>query len=158
MSDREKNVLLILSAGRQSPEAERRAMESAAKEGARLVILFVLEADASSAVVDRLSNADFIGDRQTRELSEALSREYRQRAYEVLGGVETRAKGQGIPLKLLLEKGRFLDESLKAIERYTPLLTVVTREPRSMLSRLIRGSETEKLKAQSQGPVIVINN
>jgi hypothetical protein len=73
-----KNILLVLSTSRTSVKAIDFAVETAKKEGASLIALYLIETELAKEVFDRFSDIGFIGDKPSTELTEAIMKDYRQ--------------------------------------------------------------------------------
>jgi nucleotide-binding universal stress UspA family protein len=110
-----KNILLVLSTSRTSEKALDFAVETAKREKASLVALYLLETELANEVFDRFSDIGFIGDRPSMQLSEAITKEYRQRGYEELGRVQIKAMEEGVPFEPLMEQGDYVEKILEVI-------------------------------------------
>jgi len=86
-----KNILLVLPSSGGAGRAIAHAVGTAKKESATLFALYVLETEVTEDALERLTDMGFIGERPSTELSEAITKEKRQRGYESLGKAVNRA-------------------------------------------------------------------
>lgn len=152
-----KRIMLVLSTMRQSPKAIEYALQTAKKENAELVSLFVIDTNIPGSVFQRLHEMDLIGEKPSEELSEALMKEYRQRGYEKLEEVEKKAKKSNIHCATYIEEGEFADEVLKMIKKLSVSLVILTRSHRSNISRFIFGSAVNDLIKQAPCEVKIVD-
>ena len=152
-----KRIMLVLSTMRQSPKEIEYALQTAKKENAELLALFVIDSNVPSSVFQRLHEMDLIGEKPSEQLSEALMREYRQRGYEKLNEVEKKAKENNIHCTAYIEEGEFADEVLKMIKKLGVSLVILTRSHRSNISRFIFGSAVDELIKQSPCEVKIVD-
>jgi nucleotide-binding universal stress UspA family protein len=139
-----KNILLVLSTSRTSEKALDFAVETAKREKASLVALYLLETELANEVFDRFSDIGFIGDRPSMQLSEAITKEYRQRGYEELGRVQIKAMEEGVPFEPLMEQGDYVEKILEVIrDRDIDMAVAVRRKPSTLLKYFSRSVADE---------------
>ncbi len=144
-----KRMLLVLSTTRTSEEAVSYAIDLAAESNAELITLFVLETEVANEVFETFSDIGFIGDKPSSKLTEAMMREFRQRAYEELKRVEDMANRRGIKNESIIEEGDFLEKALWTIEKYRIDRAVAIRKKRSAIARYFVKSQVMRLKEQA---------
>jgi nucleotide-binding universal stress UspA family protein len=139
-----KNILLVLSTSRTSEKALDFAVETAKREKASLVALYLVETELANEVFDRFSDIGFIGDRPSMQLSEAITKEYRQRGYEELGRVQIKAMEEGVPFEPLMEQGDYVEKILEVIrDRDIDMAVAVRRKPSTLLKYFSRSVADE---------------
>jgi nucleotide-binding universal stress UspA family protein len=139
-----KNILLVLSTSRTSEKALDFAVKTAKREKASLVALYLLETELANEVFDRFSDIGFIGDRPSMQLSEAITKEYRQRGYEELGRVQIKAMEEGVPFEPLMEQGDYVEKILEVIrDRDIDMAVAVRRKPSTLLKYFSRSVADE---------------
>ena len=152
-----KRIMLVLSTMRQSPKEIEYALQTAKKENAELVALFIIDSNMPGTVFQRLHEMDLIGEKPSEELSKALMGEYRQRGYEKLEEVEKKAKGKNVHCSIYIEEGDFAEEVLKMINKLGVSLVILTRSRRSNISRMFFGSAVDELIKQSPCEVKIVD-
>ncbi|MFQ5900354.1 MAG: universal stress protein [Thermodesulfobacteriota bacterium] len=148
-----KNILLVLSTSRTSPEAVEYALALAKKEKARLITLFIMETEIVSEVFEIFSDIGFTGDKPSMRLTEAMMREFRQRGYEELKKIEDIAKKEGIPCELVIEEGDFLKKALWVMDKYGIDSAVAIKKRRSAIASYFIRSQVLMLKEKAKCPV-----
>jgi nucleotide-binding universal stress UspA family protein len=127
MAENVKNLLLVLTSSATSDKALDFAIETAKKEGAKLVALYLIETELAEEVFDKFSDIGFIGERPSMELTEAVMKDYRQRGYEELGHVQIKAMEEDLPYDLIMEQGAYLESVLEVITERGVETAVVSR-------------------------------
>ncbi len=139
-----KNILLLLSTSRTSEKALDFAVETAKREKASLIALYLLETELANEVFDKFSDIGFIGDKPSMQLSEAITKEYRQRGYEELGRVQIKAMEEGVPFEPLMEQGDYVEKILEVIrDRDIAMAVAVRRKPSTLLKYFSRSVADE---------------
>lgn len=139
-----KNILLLLSTSRTSEKALDFAVETAKREKASLIALYLLETELANEVFDKFSDIGFIGDKPSMQLSEAITKEYRQRGYEELGRVQIKAMEEGVPFEPLMEQGDYVEKILEVIrDRDIDMAVAVRRKPSTLLKYFSRSVADE---------------
>ncbi len=144
-----KSILLVLSTTRTPASAIDFAVERAKEEGAKLVALYVVEKELANAVFDRFSDIGFIGDKPSMNLTEAVMKEYRQRAYEELGRVQIKAMEGAVDYEPITREGEYLMEVLDVIGTYDADLAIVVRKKRSVISKYFLRSPSQMLQERA---------
>ncbi len=67
-----KKILLLLSTTRESPKSINTALEIAEKQNAELLVLFILDYELSQSIIEKLTEAGWIGGKATEELHHAI--------------------------------------------------------------------------------------
>ena len=142
-----KNILLVLSTSRTSAKAIDFAVETAKKEGAALIALYLIETELAKEVFDKFSDIGFIGDKPSTELTEAIMKDYRQRGYEELGRVQIKAMEEGVGYEPLMDQGIYVEKILEVIrDRDIDAAVVVRRKPSPLLRYFSRSLADELAK------------
>lgn len=144
-----KKYLLALSTTEYSKEAIDYAIDLARNKEAELKAMFILDSSVPGTVFENLTDIGFIGDKPSTELKEAISKEYEERAKEVLREIKEQAKKSGVPCETLLEEGDFTEKCLEAIARFSADMIILNRSRRSYFSRLFFGSAVDSLLRQA---------
>ncbi|MFH1688984.1 MAG: universal stress protein [Candidatus Eisenbacteria bacterium] len=150
-----KRILLILSASRVSTSCVDAALESAAKESAELVVLFILDTAGSRDMQERMSDEGFLGEAPSGRLLRAVRRERKRQGAGELADIVRRAEKRGITCRSDLVEGDFLTMALMAAQNEAPTVIFVARRERAALSRLMSGSLAEELKDAAQCEVMI---
>lgn len=130
------NVLLVLSTSRTSKKAMDAAVDKVdAAGGGKLVALFIVETKLANEVFDTFSDIGFIGDKPSKELSEAIMKEYSQRGYEELGRVQVAAMEKAVSFEPLMERGDYVSTVLSAVRDHDIEAAVVVRRKISGLRK-----------------------
>ncbi|MCP3676645.1 MAG: universal stress protein [Deltaproteobacteria bacterium] len=129
------SILLVLSTTRTPASAIDFAVERAKEERARLVALYVVERELANAVFDRFSDVGFMGDKPSMNLTEAVMKEYRQRAYEELGRVQVKAMEAAVAYEPITREGEYLSHVLNVINEYDVYQAIVVRKKLSVISK-----------------------
>ena len=130
-----KSILLVLSTTRTPDIAIDFAVARAKEEGAKLVALYVVESALANEVFDRFSDVGFMGDKPSMHLTEAVMKEYRQRAYEELGRVQILAMESAVDYEPITREGEYLSEVMNVISEYGVDQVTVVRKKRSVISK-----------------------
>ena len=141
-----KNILLVLSTTMTPERAIDFAVESAKEHGARLIALYVVEKELADAVFDRFSDIGFRGDKPSMHLTEAVMKEYRQRAYEELGLVQVKAMESAVDYEPVTRQGEYLAQVLDVITEYEVDCVIVVRKKLSVITRYFHRSPSEVLR------------
>jgi nucleotide-binding universal stress UspA family protein len=144
-----KNILLVLSTTRTPERAIDFAVEKAKEHGARLVALYVVESDLANAVFDRFTDIGFIGDKPSMHLTEAVMKEYRQRAYEELGRVQVKAMEAAVAYEPVTRQGSYLTQVLEVISENEVDYAILVRKKLSVISKYFLRPPSEVLKERA---------
>ncbi|MBI5233084.1 MAG: universal stress protein [Deltaproteobacteria bacterium] len=152
-----KNIVLVLSTTKTPEKAIDFAVKEASARGARLIALYVLEQAVSKDVFDRFTDIGFIGDKPSKELSEAIMKEYRQRGYEELGRVQIKAMESAVDFDTVMTEGDYVAATLRLVEEKGVGLCVVIRRKRSALGRYFSRSPADEIKDSTPCDVCVFD-
>ena len=156
MSDM-KNILLVLSTTRQSPQTVELALEKAKEMGSDLTGLFVLDSGIPESIFDKLTDTGFTGEKPSQQLHDSILKEYKERGEKKLSEIEEMASKRGIRFESLIKKGDFVSECHSVITEKSSDMVIITRRKRSSLSRFIFGSPIDQLREISDCEFIVID-
>ncbi|HHL40159.1 MAG TPA: universal stress protein [Deltaproteobacteria bacterium] len=152
-----ETVLVVLTTSRSSQRAVDYAVERAARQGARLLALFLVESEIAKGIFDTFSDIGFIGERPSAELTEAVMREYRLRGRERLAAVGEAARKRGVPFEARMEEGDFLPTVLRVIEESGAATAVVARRKLKTLRRYFSASLSEELREKAPCEVVIFD-
>jgi len=144
-----KNILLVLPSSGGAGRAIAHAVGTAKKESATLFALYVLETEVTEDALERLTDMGFIGERPSTELSEAITKEKRQRGYESLGQVQIKAMEEGVEFEPLMEQGERFSKILEVIEGRAVDLAVIVRKKERTIARYLHRPFFDELKEKS---------
>ncbi len=144
-----KNILLVLSTTRTPERAIDFAVQAAKEQGARLVALYVVEKELANAVFDRFSDIGFIGDKPSTHLTEAVMKEYRQRAYEELGLVQIKAMEAAVAYEPVTREGEYLSQVLDVISSYEVDSAILVRKKLSVITKYFLRPPSEVLRERA---------
>ena len=151
-----KKVLLVLSSSGASEEAVDFAVARAKNDGAGLIALYLLETGAAGQVFETFSDSGFIGEKPSSELSESITKEYRQRGYEELGKVQIKAMEEGVDFEPLMEEGDFAYKVLKLIEATGASVAVLVKsKKRRSLFKYFSRALAEEVKERAGCEVVL---
>ncbi len=152
-----KNILLVLSTTRQSPKTIDLAVERAKKEGARLIVLFILDSGMPDSIFEKLTDIGFTGEKPSQQLYDSILLEYRERGKRKLMEIEEAVSGTGVPVECLIREGDFASCCLDVIREKGADLVILTRKKRSTLSRFIFGSAIEDVEREAGCELVIVD-
>jgi len=141
-----KNTLLVLSTAAQAPKAIDIALARAKELGGKLIALFVVDVQLPASIFERLEGTVSVGEIPGQNVQDALMNEYKRQGEQQLAAVTERARAKGIEIESLLKVGVFADECIRVIRENEVEVAVISRQPRSHLSRFIFGSPIKKIQ------------
>lgn len=150
-----KKVLLVLSASGTTDEVMDYAVKRAVEEKAGLVALCLLDKELAREAFDAFSDIGFIGDRPSKELSESLMREHRQRGYEELGRVQVKAMEAGLDYEPFMEEGGYVATVLETIERTGAEVAVLVRRKERSLVKYFSRTRADEVKEKAACEVVI---
>jgi len=136
-----QNVLLVIPPGIRPRKSLEYALQRAAREGAGLVALVVLDPKETARIAARLDSA-FMGERVSDRIVEVLGREQHARAEELLAEIGERARSAGLTFLPVIETGDASELCSAAIRRHEVGCAVLVAEKRSWLTKLLSRSQT----------------
>lgn len=140
------NVLLVIPAGVRPRIGLKLALERARAGAGRLVALAILDPSETARIAARLDSA-FLGERVGDRVIEALGREQRVRAEDLLAEIGADAADAGIEFVGLIESGDTGDVCARVIREHQVGFAVLLAEKRSWLTRLLSRSSTVNIPA-----------
>lgn len=148
-------ALLILAASRVSNSCVDEALDAAEKEGAELVVLYIVDATIPDDVQERMSHEGFLGEAPSGRLLRAVRRERKRQGVGELADIVQRAEQRGISVRSDLVEGEFLTRALAAAQAEAPGVIFVAKRERPALTRLVSGSLAEELKEAAPCRVMI---
>ena len=150
-----KSITLLLSVARTSEKALDFAVEQAKKHSAELSVVYIIDTSIADEVFDRFTDIGFIGDKPSTELTEAMMKEFRQRAYEDLGRVQVKAMEEGVAYNPMTVQGDFLQCAMEAVQKQKADLVVAVRRRASAFMRYFSTSPVDDLKKSVPCEVVI---
>ncbi len=137
--------LLSLVARYYNEELVKYALDFAKQKEAKLSVLFVLDSEVTSSIMEKLVDMGFIGERPSTELGDAVVKEYEAQALEQIEQIQKLADKEGLTISTVIKKGDFADETMaKAISDAADLI-ILNRERQGALSKLFKSSAVDEL-------------
>ncbi len=149
------NVLLIIPPGIEPRLARDEALERAARTGATLVGLVLLDPAETARVAASLDSA-FMGEHVSDRVVEVLTREQRSQAEAILAAVGTQAAARGVPFTPLIEEGDPDVVCARVVRAHDIASAILVVEKRSWLSRLLSRSAGVRLPSIPDVAVTVL--
>lgn len=141
-----KNVLLVIPPGVKPRAGFHQALQQAAELGTKLVALVILDPNEMARIASRLDSA-FMGERIGDSVMQALQREQRVRAEDLLSDIATCARKWGVEVVPLVESGETAEVCERVIRRHDVGYAVLLAERRSWLTRLLSRSSDVQIPA-----------
>ena len=139
------NVLLLLPADAEAPNAIAYSLQRAREIGGGLVAVATLDAKLMERVASTLTNDGFVGEKVHESVTETLAREQRLLAQQLLNQVEEQARNQGIAFRGLIEEGDPSEICAPIVRHHQVVAAVLVAEKRSWLTRFLSRSEPMNL-------------
>jgi len=152
-----KNILLVLSTTRQSPETVELALEKAKEGNSSLTGLFILDSGIPDSIFDKLTDIGFTGEKPSHQLHASILAEYRERGMKKMEEIGETAAGKGISFDSIIREGDFAAECLSVIGEKRADTVIMTRRKRSSLSRFIFGSPIENIRKRAGCEFIIVD-
>jgi nucleotide-binding universal stress UspA family protein len=149
------NVLLVIPPGIRPRAGAEHAIERAARRGATLIGLVLLDPAETARIAATLDSA-FMGERVSDRVVEVLAREQRAQAEAVLQEIGARAGARGVPFVALIEEGDTEAVCARAVREHQVGEAVLAVARRSLLSRLLSRSAGIQLPAMANCTLTVI--
>jgi len=152
-----KNILLVLSTTRQSPETVALAFEKVKDGLSSLTGLFILDSTIPESIFEKLTDVGFTGEKPSIQLQESILAEYRERGLRRMKEIEEIAVQKGVSFNSIIREGDFISECLDVINEKKADLVILTRRKRSQLSRFIFGSPVEEIRKSINCEMIIVD-
>ena len=147
MTDRTRNVLLLIPAGKEPEQAIRTAIQLAKERQGTLIALVVIEPEVAQRVSSTLSDIGFVGEHVGNQVQQALLREYRALSEKLLQALAERARSEGVPVTPLIESGDAGEICGRVIRAQQVGTAVLVAEKRSWLTRFLSRGAAVRLPA-----------
>jgi len=151
-----KNILLVLSASRQSSKTIDIALNRAKSEGALLSALFILDSKVPESIFESLTDNAFAGEKPSEQLQASILMEHRERGTKKVLEIGEMAEKMGVHFEPLIKEGDFVSECLSVINEKKSDLVIITRERRSFLSRFVFGSVLESVRSETDSELLIV--
>ncbi|MFQ6082168.1 MAG: universal stress protein [Candidatus Aminicenantia bacterium] len=151
-----ETIVLALSTTRQSPRTIEYSLDLAQKESAKLIVLFIVDPGLPKLIFEKLIDMGFMGEKPSKQVVDAILKEYRERGKEQLEEIRKSTRSMNIECQTIITQGEFVKECLKIIKKEKPKQVILTRAKRTELSRFLFGSAVNELKKKSPSPIKVI--
>jgi len=143
-----KQVLLIMTPGRQSTEALHWCLHHVKEKNKTLKVIYVVDEGMTLQLEESIAETGFIGDKPGEELKESLDKEYFERGKKILEQVEKQARTFQAPCKTELKRGSYLDICEKEAGEELVDILVVTEKKEGFFKKLFEGTESHQLKGR----------
>ena len=151
-------LMLVLSPTRHNPRSVDLAIQLVQSTKRSLLAVFVIDTKVADAILGRIVDIGFLGYRVSRQLEEAILREYKDRGKRELDEVKERAQELGLACEVLIRQGDFVKECLKIAKEKHVEDMIVSRAERSGISRKLFGSAVNNLLEKAPCPVMVVSD
>lgn len=152
-----RKILYLISTMVYSPQAISYVVDEAYREGAELIVCFVINNRVPESVSSWLIYIGFMGDKPSGELKSAITGNYWQRARTQLEEIEEEANKRGVTCRSLLLEGDLVEEGARVAQQEGIDLIMLNRPERSHLFRLFFGPMKENLTQRVRCPVKVVD-
>jgi nucleotide-binding universal stress UspA family protein len=149
------NVLLVIPPNVRPRDARDHAIEAAARTGATLIGLVLLDPAETARIAASLDSA-FMGERVSDRVVEVLIGEQRSQADAVLAEIAAQAQARGVPFVPLIEQGDADDVCARVVRTHQVGEVILVVEKRSWLSRILARSSAVKLPAMANCTLTVM--
>jgi len=149
------NVLLVIPPGLRPRSAAAAAIDAAARAGARLIGLVLLDPAETARIAATLDSA-FMGERVSDRVVEVLTREQRSQAEAVLAEIGAQARERGVAFVALIEEGDADEVCARVIRAHQVGQAILVVERRSWLSRILSRSSAVHLPAMANVALTVV--
>jgi len=143
-------ILIAISTSRYSRELVTLALKEAdmlrvQHEDVGLDVLYVIESDDLAEVGERVGGEGFLGMSPKQEVLDLLAAEHHRMALRRVHQVREAAEAHGYSVTFTEVQGRFADSVIRYAEKHLNDLILITRADRPFISRVLFGSETERV-------------
>ena len=153
-----KKVMLVLSTTTGSTPAITYSLDYAKKEGAELIVCFIIDEKVSQTVSSILTYVGFMGEKMGENLRKTLLSEYEGRAKDKLEEVDKLAKGKEVDYRCILLEGDVVNETIKLTKKEEPEIVLIMPPPeKSNIYKTFFGDAINKIAERSPCPIRVIN-
>lgn len=128
-------ILLLLSSAVAAPKSTRVALDRAVRKKADLVILVALPRDAVLELAGTLTDEAFVGDRLSDEVVDALRREQRSQAEDLLRSIMEQANKERVNVTTLVEIGEPSELCGRVVAAHNIDQVILPAHRRSWLAR-----------------------
>lgn len=153
-----KKILLIQSFLRFSPKSIEQAIQLAKKNEAKLLVVFVIDAEFAENVANTLTDEGWLGGKPSEQLYASIMKEYQLQSELKIEEIKTIADKNHVAMRSIIKSGPILEQTLKIVTLEEPDIIVIARRKRSNLSRFIFGSVVETLKKQVKCEVKILDS
>ena len=140
------HILLVVPPGVRPCTGLAHALERAQEKKAKLVALAIIDPDETARIASRLDSA-FMGERVGDRVMEALLREQRVHAQDLLSEITKGAENVGVEVIPVIESGDTSEICDRIIRQFGANYAVLVAERRSWLTRLLSRSSSVRLPA-----------
>ncbi len=126
-------VLLILRGTRDCRGVVDRAIEKAATEHDRLVVLSVLDAAVLQKTSSRMTEHGHVGTTPTRGLAESVCARREDLIRAESSEAVSRGEAASVETRSIVRRGDFVREATEVIKEERPRCVMISKRPRSIL-------------------------
>lgn len=143
-----RKVLLIVSQNRQSTEGFHWALHTCKESERSLKMVYVVDCETTDTIQESLAASGTVGDKPGADLSQALNKEYAERAKTVISEMEKQCRTFQVPFESKITEGNYLEQVAQEAGDAEVDLLVVTEKKKSFFARLFEGSESKNIAAR----------
>lgn len=140
-----EKILYIMTPGRQSTEALHWCLHKTKELQLTLRIVYVVDEELSRNIGRSMSEIGFVGETPSAELSEALNKEYQDRAYKIIEEVERQCRTFAIPFETAIKEGGYIDICLEEANGGGIRILTVVQQKEGLFKKFFASSDTSQL-------------
>lgn len=140
-----EKFLLSLAARYYNKDFVEYALDFTKSRNASLCVLFVLDSEVTSSIMNKLVDTGFIGERPSAELKDAVLNEYENQAKEQIDQIIEIAKSKKVEVQTIIKKGDFVEETVTNAINNAVDLIILNRERQGPVLKLLKSSPVDKL-------------
>ncbi|KPJ55742.1 MAG: hypothetical protein AMJ42_06340 [Deltaproteobacteria bacterium DG_8] len=153
-----KKVMLVLSTTTSSTPFITYSLDYAKKEGAELIVCFIIDEKVSKTVSSILTYIGFMGEKMGENLRKTLLSEYEGRAKDKLEEVDKLSKKKEVDCRCILLEGDVVNETIKLAKKEGPeILFIMPPTEKSDVYQTFFGDAINKILRASPCPIKIIN-
>ncbi len=112
------NIMVVFSSTDVPEGLVDQSLALAEKKNSRLIILDVRDREMSQRVAELAGNVGFMGEKVVGRLKKEISNERCDIIYRKISIIEEKAREQGIPYEIVVERGPFAKSIIKVAKKY----------------------------------------
>lgn len=153
-----QQVVLVLTPGRICDEALHWCYHQCTENKLNLRVVYLIDEVFSRQIEKTLADNGFIGDKPSRDLTQALDQEYQNRAKKFLDLVRKESHTFGLKPTLELIHGSYLDHCVAVGQRAETKVLVVIEKKSGFFSKIFKRDAFLEIKDQIKCELKVFGN